>query len=111
MKRIIPCLAVAAALAVGGPHILSNAVQQLGGPQLQTGQALAQKLSRCGHNYRMVGRRVCRPVYEMRCETRFRTRRCRRVRVGVKCSVRNVVTDRCRPKRYHDSDPKIRTGG
>jgi len=109
MKRIIPCLAVAATLAIGGPQLLSGAVQQLGGPQLQTGQALAQKLSRCQGNYRMDSKTVCTRIWVMQCDgLRVNCRRVQRRR----CYVKNVVRSACsRRDGYYHRAPKMRIGG
>lgn len=111
MTRIIPCLTLGAAMVFGGPQIFSTAVQELGGPQLQTGQALAQRLNRCEGHYRLVRRQVCTPVYGFRCEVRHGTRFCGRVVVRRNCTIRHFARNSCQGWQRGDKNPKIGTGG
>ena len=110
MTRFIPCLTLGAVLAFGGPQIFSTAVQELGGRQLHTGNALAQQLNRCGLNYRLIRRKVCTRVYGIKCEVRHGTRFCRRAVIRSSCHIRHFARDRCQGWQRGDKNPKIGTG-
>ena len=70
MKRILLGLAIVAGLAFGGPQVLSNAVHQMGGPQLLSGQAQAAYVCRWYARRVYAGRR-CYNYYR-----NYRYRRC-----------------------------------
>ena len=83
MKRILLGMAIVAGLAFGGPQILSNAVHQMGGPQLHTGQAQAAYV--CRWYTRRYSRPYCRNYYRTRCWYNYGRRYCRRYYVGRRC--------------------------
>lgn len=89
MKRILLGLAIVAGMAFGGPQVLSNAVHQLGGPQLHSGQVQAQRY--CRYYTRRYPRRFCQNYYRTQCWYSYGRRYCRRYYVGRRCYTRWYV--------------------
>jgi len=66
MKRLLLGMAIFVGIAFGGPQVLSNAVHQLGGPQVHSGQAQAAYVCRWyTQRYYRAGR--CINYYRRRC--------------------------------------------